>query len=36
YAVANADEELKAMATGIIESNNNDGVAKWLRENVRG
>ncbi|MDE6687959.1 MAG: HAD family hydrolase [Lachnospiraceae bacterium] len=35
YAVANADEELKAIATGIIESNNNDGVAKWLRENVR-
>lgn len=35
YAVENADVELKAIATGIIESNNNDGVAKWLRENVR-
>jgi len=34
YAVENADWELKAIATGIIESNNNDGVAKWLRENV--
>lgn len=36
YAVENADEELKAIATGIIESNNNDGVARWLRENVKG
>lgn len=34
YAVENADEELKAVATGIIESNENDGVAKWLRANV--
>lgn len=32
YAVENADEELKDIATKIIESNNNDGVAKWLRE----
>lgn len=30
YAVANADEELKAIATAVIESNENDGVAKWL------
>ena len=30
YAVANAVDELKAMATGIIESNEEDGVAKWL------
>lgn len=30
YAVANAVEELKEIATGIIESNNEDGVAKWL------
>ena len=30
YAVANAVEELKAAATGIIESNEDDGVAKWL------
>lgn len=36
YAVENADEELKVIATGIIQSNNNDGVAKWLRENVNG
>lgn len=34
YAVENADEELKAIATGIIESNNHDGVAKWLWRNV--
>ena len=34
YAVENAVEELKAMATGIIDSNENDGVAKWLREHV--
>ncbi len=30
YAVANAVDELKAIATGVIESNNEDGVAKWL------
>lgn len=30
YAVENAVEELKEIATGIIESNNEDGVAKWL------
>ena len=30
YAVANAVDELKAAATGIIESNEDDGVAKWL------
>lgn len=30
YAVANAVPELKAVATGIIESNANDGVARWL------
>ena len=34
YAVKNADDELKAIATKMIESNNNDGVAKWLTENV--
>lgn len=34
YAVENADDGLKAIATKIIESNNNDGVAKWLKENV--
>ena len=30
YAVANAVDELKAAATGIIESNEDDGVARWL------
>lgn len=32
YAVENAVEELKAAATGVIESNAADGVAKWLCE----
>ena len=27
---ANAVDELKAVATGLIESNEDDGVAKWL------
>ena len=34
YAVANALDELKQVATGVIEGNNNDGVAKWLIDNV--
>ncbi len=34
YAVENAVDELKAHATGIIESNDNDGVAKWLLEHA--
>ena len=34
YAVENAVEGLKKVATGIIESNENDGVAKWLLEHV--
>lgn len=34
YAVANALEELKMVATGVIESNNDDGVAKWLEKNI--
>lgn len=34
YAVENAVDELKVMATAIIPSNNEDGVAKWLSENV--
>lgn len=33
YAVENAHEELKKYATGIILSNDEDGVAKWLEEN---
>lgn len=32
YAVENAVAELKAVATGIIDSNENDGVANWLKE----
>ena len=31
YATPNAIDELKEIATGIIESNNADGVAKWLK-----
>ena len=30
YAVANAVDELKELATGVISSNNEDGVARWL------
>ena len=30
YAVANAVPELKEVATAVIESNDNDGVAKWI------
>lgn len=29
------DSELKNIATGIIESNDNDGVVKWLLNNVK-
>ena len=35
YAVSNAVDELKAIATGIIESNEEDGVAKWLIERFK-
>ena len=34
YAVENADDELKAIATGIIRSNDADGVAHWLEDNA--
>ena len=34
YAVENAVEELKALATGIITYNEQDGVAKWLLEHA--
>ncbi len=34
YAVENAVEELKAAATGIIASNEDDSVAKWLAERM--
>lgn len=33
YAMENAVPELKSIATGVISSNNEDGVARWLREN---
>ena len=33
YALAYAVDELKAVATAVIGSNNEDGVAKWLLEN---
>ena len=35
YAVENAVDELKNIATGIIESNENNGVAKWLEINYK-
>lgn len=34
YAVENAVEELKAIATGVIGSNDEDGVARWLAERM--
>jgi len=34
YPVANAARELKDVATGIIDANDNDGLAKWLEENA--
>ena len=34
YAVENAAPELKAVATGVIGSNNDDAVAKWLLKNA--
>ena len=34
YAVENGIKELKEIATGIIQSNNEDGVAKWLEANI--
>lgn len=36
YAVENAVPELKALATGIVGSNDDDGVAEWLAENIQG
>jgi len=35
YAVANAHEELKKIATDVILSNDEDGVAQWLEKNCR-
>ena len=34
YAVSNAQDELKYIADGIILSNNEDGVARWLEEHM--
>jgi len=36
YAVGNAVDELKAISTGVIGRNDEDGVAKWLAMNFRG
>lgn len=36
YAVENAADELKAIATGIIGSNQDDGVARWLEQHFEG
>ncbi len=35
YAVENAVEELKKIATGVIESNDCDGVARWLSQRFK-
>jgi Cof subfamily protein (haloacid dehalogenase superfamily) len=35
YAVKNAVEELKSYSTGIIKSNDEDGVAHWLEEHCK-
>lgn len=35
YAVSNAADELKAIATGIIGSNEEDAVALWLEQNAK-
>lgn len=35
YAVKNAVKELEEIATGTISSNQDDGVAKWLRDNYK-
>jgi HAD superfamily hydrolase (TIGR01484 family) len=34
YAVANASPKLKQISTGVIDSNDEDGVAKWLLEHT--
>ena len=34
YAVENAVDELRQMATAVIGSNHNDGVARWLLQNA--
>ena len=34
YAVANASDDLKEAATGVILSNDEDAVATWLKDNA--
>lgn len=34
YAMENAVPELKSIAMGVIDSNNEDGVAHWLEKNI--
>ena len=34
YAVENAADELKKIATGIIGKNDDDAVARWLEEHA--
>ena len=34
YAMANAVTSLKQQATAVIKSNDEDGVAHWLKEHV--
>lgn len=34
YAMSNAVPELKEIATAVIDSNDNDGVAKWIESNA--
>ena len=34
YAMSNAIPELKKAATAVIDSNDNDGVARWIEKNV--
>ena len=36
YAVANAKDEVKAAATAVIGSNEDDGVARWLDKIIEG
>ncbi len=35
YAVENAVDQLKAIATGVIASNEDNGVARWLKEHAK-
>ena len=34
YAVGNALDEVKQIATAVIGSNDDDGIAKWLEKNA--